>query len=59
MAYKVVSITDLWGNKLSIEKMEFLFVGKDYAIGNYQGFGFMKNYASCDGYTVVTEKVEA
>lgn len=59
MAYKVISITDHNGEKLPIEKMEFLYIGKDYAIGNYQGFGFMKNYASFDGYAVVTEKVEA
>ena len=59
MAYKVISITDRNGNKLPIEKMEFLHIGKDYAISNYQGFGFMKNYAGFDGYTVVTEKVEA
>lgn len=51
---KVVSITDLFGNKLPIEKMEFWFVGEDYAIGHYKGYGFDKKYASYDGYTVVT-----
>lgn len=56
---KVISIIDMWGTKLPIEKMEFLYVGKDYAIGHFKGYGFNKKYASCDGYTVVTEKAEA
>jgi hypothetical protein len=54
---KVVSIVDMWGNPLPIEKMEFWFVGDDYAIGHYKGYGFDKKYASCDGYTVITEEV--
>ena len=61
MKYKLISITDMWGNKLPLEKMEFWFVGKDYAIGHFKGYGscFDKNYSRCDGYTVVTEKVGA
>lgn len=55
--YRVVSISDMWGDKLPIEKMEFWFVGKDYAIGHYKGYGFDKKYASHDGYTVITEEV--
>ena len=51
---KVISITDMWGAKLPIEKMEFWFVGEDYAIGHYKGYGFDKKYTSCNGYTVVT-----
>lgn len=54
---KVVSIVDMWGNPLPIEKMEFWFVGDDYAIGHYKGYGFDKKYASYDGYTVTTEEV--
>lgn len=54
---KVISIRDMWGEKLPIEKMEFWFVGKDCAIGHYKGFGFDKNYTSADGYTVITEEV--
>lgn len=54
---KVVSITDILGNKLPIEKMEFWFVGEDYAIGHYKGYGFDKKYASYDGYKVVTAPI--
>lgn len=54
---KVVSITDILGNPLPIEKMEFWFVGKDYAIGHYKGYGFDKKYASYDGYKVVTAPI--
>ena len=57
MKRKVISITDIWGNKLPIEKMEFWFVGEDYAIGHYKGYGFDKKYASYNGYTVITEEV--
>ena len=55
--YRVVSISDMWGNKLPIEKMEFWFVGEDYAIGRYKGYGFDTKYASYGGYTVITEEV--
>lgn len=54
---EVVSITDMGGNKLPIEKMEFWFVGEDYAIGHYKGYGFNKKYARYDGYTVITKEV--
>ena len=55
--YRVVSISDMWGNKLPIEKMEFWAIGKDYAIGHWKGYGFDKKYASYDGYIVITEEV--
>lgn len=54
---KVVSITDMWGNPLPIEEMEFWFVGEDFAIGRYKSYGFNKRYANYDGYTVITEEV--
>lgn len=56
--YRVVSITDFWGEKLPVEKMEFWYVDENSAIGNFKGYGFGKKYASYDGYTVITEKVE-
>ena len=55
--YRVVTISDMWGNKLPIENMEFWAIGKNYAIGHYKGYGFDKKYASYDGYTVITEEV--
>lgn len=57
MAYKLISIVDMWGEPLPIEKMEFWFVGEDIAIGHFKGYGFDKAYASYDGYTVTTERV--
>ena len=57
MTYKLISIVDMWGEPLPIEKMEFWFVGKDFAIGHYKGYGFAKRYDKCDGYTVTTERV--
>lgn len=55
--YKVISITDMWGNPLPIENMEFWFIGKNYAIGHFKGYGFDKRYSSCNGYTVITKEV--
>ena len=53
---KVVKIVNVFGEELPIEKMQFSFVGKDWAIGNYKGYGFSKNYSQADGYTVITEQ---
>ena len=53
---KVISITNIWGEKLPIEKMNIKFVGDDYVIATFKGFGFDKRYSSCDGYTVEIEK---
>lgn len=57
--YKVISITTLFGEKLPIDKMEFLHIGADYAIGHFKGYGFDGLYSKADGYTVITEKVDA
>lgn len=53
---KVVSITDMLGNSLPLEKMDIKFIGEDYVIASFKGYGFTKRYASCDGYTVKIEK---
>lgn len=53
---KVVSVTNLFGEKLPLEKMDIHFIGDDYIIASYKGFGFAKRYATCDGYTVIIEK---
>lgn len=55
MKKTVVKITDLFGNELPIEKMEFLFVGEDWATGNFKGFGIMRTYNKANGYTVITK----
>lgn len=51
---KVVKIVNVFGEELPVEKMQFTCVGKDWAIGNYKGYGFSKNYSQADGYTVTT-----
>ena len=55
---KVIAIKDMFGKELPIEKMEFTFVGKNYAYGHYKGYGtcFAKVYGEADGYTVITEE---
>lgn len=55
--YKVISITDMFNKEINISNIEFTFVGKDYAIGHYKGFGFLKNYSKANCYTVITEKI--
>ena len=49
---ELISITDRNGNSLPIEKMDILFVGENYCIAKYKGFGFMKTYSPADGYVV-------
>lgn len=56
--FELVSIKDLEGNELPLDKMEFWFIGEDFAIGHYKGYaGFDKRYEACDGYTVITKEV--
>lgn len=52
---KVKAIKDLYGENLPIEKMDILFIGDNYVIARYKGYGFMKKYAPYDGYTVEFE----
>lgn len=53
---KVKNIRNLFGENLPIEKMNIQFVGNDYVIANFKGFGFTKNYGPANGYTVEFEK---
>jgi hypothetical protein len=53
---KVKAIKNLFGENLAIEKMEVLCVGADYVFAKYQGYGPVKRYAPCDGYTVEFEE---
>lgn len=52
---KVKAIRNLFGENLPIEKMEIRFVGKNYVIANYKGYGFIRNYGPWDGYIVEFE----
>lgn len=53
---KIKAITNIFGENLPIEKMNIQFVGNDYVIANFKGFGFTKNYGPANGYTVEFEK---
>lgn len=53
---KVISITNIWGEKLPLEKMDIKFIGEDYVIASFKGYSFDKRYSSCDGYKVEIEK---
>ena len=52
---KVKAIIDNFGNNLPIEKMDIKFVGDDYVMANFKGFGFTKVYGPADGYVVEFE----
>ena len=52
---KLISIKDRNGNNLPIDKMDILFVGENYCIAKYKGFGFVKTYSPADGYTVTVK----
>jgi hypothetical protein len=52
---KVKAIKTLFGENLPIEKMEILFVGTDYVLAKFKGYGFVERYAPCDGYIVEFE----
>ncbi len=59
MKYKLISITDLWGEKLNLDHYDILWVDEDSAILKLKGYGncFTKRYSAADCYTVITEKV--
>lgn len=56
---KVKAIKNLFGENLPIKKMEIRFVGENYVIANYKGYGFTKTYGPWDGYTVEFEEEKA
>lgn len=53
---KVKAIKNTLGEKLPIEKMQIRFVGENYVVANYKGYGFVKNYGPWNGYTVEFEE---
>ena len=52
---KIKAIKNIIGENLPLEKMNIQFVGKDYVVANFIGFGFTKTYAPWNGYTVEFE----
>lgn len=56
MAKKVTSIKTLFGDELPLDKMEIIHIGKDSVLAKFKGYGFIKNYSPCDGYTVTIEE---
>lgn len=55
---QVISIKDLFGRELSLDKMDILYIGKDCVYAVYKGYGdcFAKMYRSCDGYTITIQE---
>lgn len=54
--YKVISIWDIMGKELPIDKMEFIHVDEHNCLARYKNSGFIQNYQACDGYTVIIKK---
>ena len=50
---KVIAIKDINGNNLPIDKMEIIFVGKNFVTAKYKGFGIVKTYGAFDGYEIL------
>ena len=53
---KVKAIKNWLGESLPLEKMEIQFVGENFVVANYKGFGFSRTYGPWDGYTIEFEK---
>ena len=53
---KIKTIKNLFGEKLPVEKMNIQFVGENFVIANYKGFGFTKTYGPANGYVVEFEE---
>ena len=53
---KVKAIRNVFGENLPIEKMDIKFVGKDYVVATFKGFGIIKTYGPADGYIVEIEE---
>lgn len=53
---KVVSVTNILGEKLPLDKMDIKFIGDNYVLASFKGYGFIKRYSICDGYKVEIEK---
>ena len=52
---KVKAIRNMFGENLPIEKMDIKFVGDDFVVATYKGFGFLKTYGPADGYKIEFE----
>jgi hypothetical protein len=55
---KVKAIRTVFGENLPIEKMEIRFVGTDYVVASFKGYGFFVTYAPYDGYVIEFEEEE-
>lgn len=53
---RIVNVIE--NRELPLEKMEFIFVGENNAMGRFKGYGFLENYGTWNGYKVETEEVE-
>lgn len=56
MKKTVKSITNLFGEHISLDTLDIMFVGNDYVMAKQKGYGFIKMYGPADGYTVEVEQ---
>lgn len=54
--YKLISVTR-WGEPVNMDNYTIRFVGKDYIIVQFKGYGFTACLSAANCYTVITEKV--
>ena len=57
--YKVIRITNLFGEKVNLDRYNINFVGDGFVLATLKGYGscFMTRFDRSNGYTVITEKV--
>ena len=57
--YKVISINNLFGEKVNLDRYNINFVGDGFVLATLKGYGrcFMARFDRSNGYTVITEKV--
>lgn len=46
-------INNITGEQLPIDKMKIMYATDNYVLAKYKGFGFLKAYTPCDGYTII------
>lgn len=56
MKRKVVKITQ-YGKEINLDIYDFWFVGENYAIAKFKGYGFDILFSSANCYTVETEEI--
>ena len=48
-------VNTITNEKINAEMLNIQFVGEDYVIANFKGYGFTKTYGKFDGYAIEFE----